>query len=155
MRRRVFLSYQHLDQLKAKGFNLMRYNKALGLEFVTRGLLDPVMSTDPSYIGRKIKEALSGTSVTVVLLGDDTTRSEWVAKEIAWSREKGNGIVAIRLSPNAAIPAGLDDAEILNWNSPDDVKEFGPAIERAASGARQMANASELIGTSGGQSCGR
>jgi len=155
MARRVFLSYQHLDQLKAKGFNLMRYNKGLDLQFVTRGLLDPVKSKDPGYISRKIKETLKGTSVTVVLLGDKTTDSKWVDKEIQWSGEKDppNGIVGIRLSPDAKVPPGMDGAEILDWNKPEDVREFGPAIERAASGARRMSDAKALVGSVG--SCGR
>lgn len=88
MERRVFISYQHRDQLKAKGFNLMRYNKHLNLEFVGRHLLDPVKSDDPAYIGRKIRERLKGTSVTVVLIGDVTAQSIWVSREILWSLEK-------------------------------------------------------------------
>src|SRR5436309_26564 len=115
MARRVFVSYQHLDQLKAKGFNLMRYNKALGLEFVTRGLLDPVNSSDPAYIAAQINARIKGTSVTVVLLGDRTSESEWVAKEIRWStdRDPPNGLVGIRLTPDAEVPDGLEGAEIL------------------------------------------
>ncbi len=72
---RVFISYQHDDQLKAKGLNLMRYNKPLGMNFVSRGLLDPVKSQDPRYIETQIKERLRGTSVTIVLLGDSTADS--------------------------------------------------------------------------------
>jgi hypothetical protein len=155
MARRVFLSYQHQDQLKAKGFNLMRYNKNLDLQLVTRGLLDPVKSSDPGYIATQIKEKLKGTSVTVVLLGDSTATSEWVAREIAWSLEKTppNGLVAIKLSPDAKIPEGLEGAEILDWHSPEDVREFGTAIERAAAAARRMADAKVLVGSA--SSCGR
>lgn len=58
MARRVFISYQHKDQLKAKGFNLMRYNEYLDLEFVGRHLLDPVKSDNPAYISSKIREQL-------------------------------------------------------------------------------------------------
>jgi hypothetical protein len=153
--RRIFLSYQHLDQLKAKGFNLMRYNKGLDLEFVTRGILDPVKSNDPAYISDSIKRRMKGTSVTVVLLGDRTADSSWVAKELEWSVEKAppNGLVGIRLSPDAETPEGLDGAEILDWSSPDDVQQFGPAIERAARAARRMADATALLG--GGSNCGR
>lgn len=156
-RRRIFLSYQHLDQLKAKGFNLMRYNKALGLEFVTRGLLDPVKSSNPAYISSQIKSALKGTSVTVVLLGDKTADSNWVRREIEWSAEKDppNGLIGIKLSSDAVVPPGLEGAEILDWRSPDDVREFGNAIERAALGARRMADAQALVGSTGGASCGR
>jgi hypothetical protein len=133
MTRRVFISYQHRDQMKAKGFNLMSYNKNLDLDVSCRHLLDPVKSKDSDYITRKIKEQLKGTSATVILIGNNTAESDWVAKEIEWSREKGNGIVGIRIEPDADIPAGLDEAgaEILNWADPADAKEIGPAVERA------------------------
>jgi len=68
-RRRIFISYQHLDRMRAKGFNLMRYNKHLELDFVGRHLLDPVDSTNRDYITRTIKEQLAGTSVTIVCQG--------------------------------------------------------------------------------------
>ena len=67
--RRIFISYQHLDRMRAKGFNLMRYNKHLELDFVGRHLLDPVDSTNRDYITRTIKDQLAGTSVTVAMWG--------------------------------------------------------------------------------------
>ena len=33
MARRIFISYQHDDQMKAKGFNLLRWNKYVDVEF--------------------------------------------------------------------------------------------------------------------------
>ncbi|MGH8350573.1 MAG: TIR domain-containing protein [Pseudomonas sp.] len=139
MARRIFISYQHRDQLKAKGFNLMRYNEHLDLEFVGRHLLDPVKSEDPAYVSSKIRERLKGTSVTVVLIGDVTAQSVWVGREIRWSLDKKppNGLLGIRLSPDSPVPDELMEcgAEILNWYEPEDVHEFQAAIERAAAGA--------------------
>jgi hypothetical protein len=141
MSRRIFISYQHSDQLTAKGFNLMRYNENLDLEFVGRHLLDPVKSDDPDYISRKIKEQIAGSSVTVVLIGDETADSEWVGREIQWSLDKQppNGIVGVRLNAEAEIPQWMIDcgAEILQWYAPEDVHEFAGAIERAAAAARR------------------
>lgn len=140
MARRVFISYQHRDQLKAKGFNLMRYNKHLDLEFVGRHLLDPVKSDDPAYIGSKIRERLKGSSVTVVLIGEVTAQSIWVGREIRWSLSKNppNGLLGVKLSPDASVPDELMQrgAEILAWYKPEDVHEFQAAIERAAVAAR-------------------
>jgi hypothetical protein len=154
---RIFISYQHQDQLKAKGFNLMRYNKPLGMNFTSRGLLDPVRSQDPRYIEAQIKERLRGTSVTIVLLGDRTADSIWVENEIRWSGEKNppNGLLAIKLTPEAAVPAGMEGAEVLDWSSPEDVLQFPAAIERAAAGARRMTDAQALIVHSDGGGCGR
>src|SRR4051794_11867492 len=117
MKRRVFISYQHEDQLKAKGFNLMSYSKNVDLEFTGRHLLDPVKSSDTDYIRRKVEEQLKGSSVTVVLIGKQTAQSGWVSREIEWSLDKGNGLVGIKLDPGAPVPAALHDsgAEILDW----------------------------------------
>jgi len=132
MGRRIFISYQHDDIMQARGFNLLRWNPNVPLEFVGRHLLSPVDSQDPQYIRRKIREMLNGTSVTVVLIGRKTTQSEWVDFEIRESLDRGNGLLGIRLKdagnvnlPSALIEAG---AKIIDWN-PD---IFADEIERAA-----------------------
>ncbi len=126
--------------MKAKGFNLMRYNSNLEVEFVGRHLLDPIKSDDPAYISRKIRERIDGSSVTVVIIGEVTSQSIWVGREIQWSLDKKppNGLLGIRLSPDAPVPDELMEhgAEILNWYDPEDVHEFQDAIERAAVAAR-------------------
>ena len=133
MTRRVFISYQHADQMKARGLNLMTYNKNVNVDFTGRHLLDPVKSQDADYITRKIKEQIAGSSATIVLIGKNTADSAWVDMEIQWSEEKGNGIIGIRIDPDAQIPDGLTEygAEILNWYEPGDVHQFDDAIERA------------------------
>lgn len=131
IKRRVFISCQHADQMKAKGFNLMRFNKHLDIEFVGRHLLDPVDSKDPAYIKRKIQEQMDGCSATVVLIGNQTADSDWVDHEIAKSVEQGKGIIGVRLEAGAEVPNGLTQAgaEILEWNEVPD--QFNDAIERA------------------------
>ena len=95
MARRIFISCQYEDQMKAKGFNLLRWNKNVPVEFVGRHLLDPVDSNNWHYISRKIREQLTGTSAAV-LIGDTTWKSEAVAYEVEQSLKKGtpNGILA-------------------------------------------------------------
>lgn len=158
MARRIFISYQHEDQQKAKGFNLLRWNKNVDLEFVGRHLLDPVNSENEAYITQKVKEQLKGTSVTVVLLGHNTADSDWVQREIEWSLGKQNGVLAIKLyddiadpSPNSPVGKALYDAgaEVIGW----EVAKFESAIERAFKAAgRAEALASSGSSTSG---CGR
>jgi hypothetical protein len=161
--RRIFISHQHDDQNKAKGFNLLRWNKNVDLTFVGRHLLDPVNSENRSYITGKIKEQLSGSSVTVVLVGKNTHQSEWVRDEIKWSleKEKPNGILAIRLYDDVELPTGSPvgdalrevGAEIINW----DPHSFGDAIERAAAAAGrvQAMNAAATRASSSLSSCSR
>jgi hypothetical protein len=142
MTRRVFISYQHEDQMKARGLNLMTYNKNVNIDFTGRHLLDPVNSTNSAYISSVIKDRIKGSSATIVLIGRETTDSEWVEKEIAWSREAGNGIIGIRIDPDAEIPEGLIDygAEILEWAKPEDVQEFDEALERAIAATNRARN---------------
>lgn len=133
MTRRVFISYQHADQMKARGLNLMTYNRSVNVDFTGRHLLDPVKSNDPDYITRKIKEQIAGSSATIVLIGNNTADSAWVGREVEWSEEKGNGIIGIRIDPDAIVPQELTEygAEILDWYEPSDVDQFDSAIERA------------------------
>lgn len=159
MARRIFISYQHDDQMKAKGFNLLRWNKNVNLEIVGRHLLDPVDSNNEKYIKGKITELIKGSSVTVVLIGRGTCDSDWVKWEVEKSldKESPNGILGIRLEPGIPIPDDspvgniLKDAgaEIINW----DTDKFGDAIERAAIAAGR---AKTIINTqAGGASCSR
>jgi hypothetical protein len=159
-RRKVFISFQHDDREKAAGFNLLRWNKNVQIDFVGRHLLSPVDSTNDQYIESKIKEMLHGTSVTVVLIGKRTCESKWVQWEIEQSlqKEHPNGILAIRLD-DANLPTGcaleavLNEAgaEIVDW----DAHSFAPAIERAAM-ASGRAEAIILAGTgTEGESCSR
>ena len=151
MARRISISYQHNDQMKAKGLNLLRWNKNVPVEFVGRHLLDPVNSSNEAYISRQIREQIRGTSVTAVLIGDETHDSDWVEKEVRWSLEKDrpNGILGIRMHDGVEIPESLQNcgAEIIDWNA----DEFGAAIERAA----RAANRAKLVaaGPGGGSSC--
>lgn len=132
MGRRIFISFQHDDILQAKGFNLLRWNPNVPIDFVGRHLLSPVGSQDPTYIRSKIREMLHGTSVTVVLIGEKTAQSEWVDFEIRESLARGNGVLGIRLKDagNADIPRALIEAgaKVIDWNA--DV--FADEIERAA-----------------------
>ncbi len=149
MSRRVFISYQHDDQMKAKGFHLLRWNKNVELDVVGRHLLDPVDSTNETYIAERIREQIRGTSVTVVLIGENTADSDWVAREVQWSLEKDqpNGILGIKLTSGARVPDSLKGcgAEVVEWDAP----QFEAAIDRAAA-ARQRVLA--LASTPGGKS---
>ena len=109
------------------------------------------------YITQKVKKQLNRTSVTVVLLGHKTADSDWVKREVEWSVEKSNGVVAIKLyddvpdpSLNSPVGEALHNAgaEIIDW----DVSKFETAIERAFKSARR-AEAMALAGS--GPGCGR
>lgn len=154
MGRRVFISYEGHDRNKAKGFNLLRWNRNVDVDFVGRHLLDPVKSTDRDYIRGQIKSQIKGSSVTVVICGEHTNESSWVGDEIKWSLEKDppNGVLAIKLTPDAQVPQAVLDCggEVIGW----DPKKFGEAIERAARQARRV-DAIVSAGSGSAQGCVR
>lgn len=152
MARRIFISCAYEDRDRAKGFNLLRWNKNVDFEFVGRHLLDPVKSENPDYISRKIKERLNDTSVSVVLVGRETSNSEWVEREIEWSLEKGNGVLAIRLESGVTIPQAIRDcgAEVIGWEP----AQFEEAIERAALQVERT-RALHNVGADSGGGCAR
>ncbi|HWG89360.1 MAG TPA: TIR domain-containing protein [Candidatus Thermoplasmatota archaeon] len=156
MPRRIFISYQHEDQMQAKGFRLLRWNNNVEVDFFDRHLLDPVKSKDDNYVKRCITEQMKGTSVQVVLIGEKTHQSKWVAWEIEKAREMGKGILGIRLkgAEGAQIPAGLTEvgAEVIGWGP----SEFNDAIERAAIAAGRGTAAAAALGRGeGGDGCSR
>jgi hypothetical protein len=162
MARKIFISFQHQDVMKARGFNLLRWNKNIDFNFVGRHFLDPINSENESYIRSKVKEQLKGTSVTVVLVGKETCNSEWIKWEIEQSltKDRPNGILAIRLDENARLPPdcpvaqALEEAgaETIDWNP----HEFEDALERAALAAgRAKSIAVAIAHGMSDSSCGR
>jgi hypothetical protein len=160
MARKVFLAYQHRDHDRARAFDLMWKSPHVETKPSVRHLLDPVKSTDTGYVSAKIREQITNTSVTVVLVGKDTHGSDWVAKEIEWSLAKDppNGILAIRLDADAKLPDALAAyaPEVLDWTKPATLKDFEAAIERAGLRAGRAASIAASATASGGDaSCAR
>ena len=158
-RRSIFISYQHEDQMKAKGFNLLSWAKNVDVDFVGRHLLDPVKSTDEQYIKSEIRKQIKGTSVTVVLIGKDTKKSEYQPFEIEQSlaKDEPNGILGIKLDKSVNLPKDsavgqlLHDAgaEVIGWKP----SKFGEAIERAALSAGRASKIKRTPPPRGGSKC--
>ncbi len=131
--------------MKAKGFNLLSWAKNVDVDFVGRHLLDPVKSKDEKYIKSEINKQIKGTSVTVVLIGKDTKKSEYQPYEIERSLAKDapNGILGIKLNTSVDLPKNsptgklLHDAgaEIIDWEP----NKFGEAIDRATDASSRAA----------------
>jgi antiphage defense system Thoeris ThsB-like protein len=158
--RRIFISASYTDQMQAKGFALLQWNRNVDFEFVGRHLLDPVNSTNEDYIKSKIREQLNGTSVTVVLIGDDTDRSGWVAWEVeeSLSKSKPNGVLGILLpghdappDPDSPVGKAIEAAggEVIPWKP----HMFGEAVERTAAAAGRIQAIRNQ--PAGGASCAR
>jgi hypothetical protein len=91
-------------------------------------------------IKKLIDDGLVGTTVTVVLIGSETSKRKYVAYEIARSIARGNGLLGIYIhnqkdkdgnpSAKGAVPVGLVDAKVpvYEWDS----SKFGDWVEAAA-----------------------
>ncbi|MFX0206829.1 MAG: TIR domain-containing protein [Candidatus Hodarchaeota archaeon] len=97
-----------------------------------------------------INRQLDGTSVTVVLIGPETSKREWVRYEIQQSIEKGNGIIGIRIhnlkdqsgktDQEGDLDFGLVDGEhtfselypVYDWVEDDGYENLGDWVEAAA-----------------------
>lgn len=141
----IFVSYDHDDQNQVNGFKGLEKNPNHPLDFHDHSLKEAVMDrsgkpiryppSDPrskpvrDEIIRKFKNA----SKLVVLIGNDTHRSEWVEWEIetfikmkkplsgenTWKRIRG---MKLKDCDNAKIPSALMNkrsVEELAWNPAD------------------------------------
>ncbi|MDH5387159.1 MAG: TIR domain-containing protein [Gammaproteobacteria bacterium] len=137
----VFVSFDHDDQKQVGGFKLIKNNPKHPLEFRDHSLKEPV--TDRS--GKPIKYPPSDArskpvrdeilkkfdkcSKLVVLIGDDTHKSEWVKWEIdsffkmkkalsgdnTWKRIRG---MKLKGSDKASKPSALggQSTEVITWD---------------------------------------
>lgn len=66
--------------------------------FIDGSIWEKEKSKGPTVIKNLIETGLKKTSVTTVLIGDQTADRRWVKYEIVKSFEKGNGILAIHIN---------------------------------------------------------
>ena len=104
-KRRCFISYHHADEREVQTF-LDTYSnaevfthRALGLDMA----YDIVDSNDTDYVMRRIREQyMQNTSVTIVMVGQNTWKRRYVDWEIAASLRNGfanpaNALLGIKL----------------------------------------------------------
>lgn len=105
-KRRCFISYHHADEVAVRNFvqvfslaGEILSHRALGLEMEP----DIVNSYDTDYVMRRIRERyMADTSVTLVMLGQNTWKRRYVDWEIAASLRNApgapaNGLLGIHL----------------------------------------------------------
>jgi hypothetical protein len=110
VKRKVFISYCHLNQQEAENFVSIWRNaftaRALGMAFGN----DIVNSNNPTYVMSRIRaEYLGDSSVTIILVGTCTHSRRYIDWELKASLQRGdatpNGVVAFLL-PSAHNHAG-------------------------------------------------
>jgi hypothetical protein len=141
MARRVFFSF-HYDRDLWR-VNVIR-NSAMveGLSaagFQDSSLWEETKKRGDDAVRRLIDSGLTGTSVTVVLIGAETANRRYVSYEIEKSGARGNGLLGVRINnikdrygntdPLGAVPVGLirAGAPIYTW----EYGKLGEWVEKA------------------------
>lgn len=144
MARKVFFSFKYTDVSRAmvvRNSWVLRGVQAAG--FIDEADFEKLKRQGDSAIKNWIDRQLTGTSVTVVLVGRQTCSSRWVKYEIEKSKALGHGLLGIDISkiPNFAkrtsercgkLPAGYP---FYLWFKDDGYHHMGEWIERAAKDA--------------------
>ncbi len=100
MPRKVFFSFHYDDVTRA---NVVRNSDVItrqyqtGVRFFDKSLWEEAKKQGPLAIKRMINGALEGSSVTCVLIGQQTWQRPWVRYEILKSMARGNGIFGVEI----------------------------------------------------------
>lgn len=144
MARRVFFSfeYEH-DVHRAMVVRNSWVTQGDDAGFVDAADFEEIEKGGDAAIKKWIREQLTGTSVTVVLVGSHTCSSKYVEYEIEQSEKRGNGLLGIDISKIknltgdtsercGTIPHGYS---FYRWNTDDGYHNMGDWIEEAAKAA--------------------
>lgn len=144
MARRVFFSFKYRDVSRAmvvRNSWVTQGRSAAG--FIDAADFEKLKKRGDSAIKLWIDDQMTGTSVTIVLVGKYTCSSRWVKYEIERSKSLGHGLLGIDISKIrnldgktsdrcGQIPAGYD---FYLWNKDDGFHNLGKWVEKAAKAA--------------------
>lgn len=141
MTRRAFFSFKYKDVSRAmvvRNSWVTQGTQAAG--FIDAADFEEIKRKGDAAIKRWIDSQLSGTSVTVVLVGQNTCSSRWVKYEIEKSIAIGNGLLGIDISKIKDLQGNTCDrcGEIPKgypfylWFKEDGYNNMGDWIEKAA-----------------------
>jgi hypothetical protein len=113
MARRVFFSFDYdrdvfrVSQVRQSWVTKGTYQDA---GFIDHPSWESLRRQDDEAIKRWINSQLDGASVTVVLIGAETSASKWVGYEIQRSHQQGKGMLGIYIHQNIDPRTLLPDA---------------------------------------------
>ena len=145
MARRVFFSFEY-DHDVSRAMVVRNSWVTQGKEaagFIDAADFEEIEKGGDAAIKKWIRDQLTGTSVTVVLVGSHTCSSKYVKYEIEQSEERGKGLLGIDISKikdlNSKttkrcdkIPKGY---KFYLWNNDNGSSNMGDWIEQAAKDA--------------------
>jgi hypothetical protein len=107
-KKRVFVSYYYDQDNHYKNLLLAwNANDQFDLRFEDVSTDISINSTNRSYIRRRIAAAIEESDVVLVIIGNMTHRSDWVAWEIEKAVDSGKKIVAVKRSKRDKSPPEL------------------------------------------------
>lgn len=139
--RHVYFSFHYADIWKVnqiRNSGLVFGARSVG--FVDKSLWEEAKAKTPAALRKLIQDGLDGTSVTAVLIGQETASRPWVKYELAESLQRGNALIGVHINkvPDragkpariGAIPALLkaQSAPVYTWQ---DAKSLGEWVEKA------------------------
>lgn len=141
MARKVFFSFKYEDVSRAmvvRNSDVIRGDEKAG--FIDKADFEAVKRKGDQAIKNWIDNQLHGTSVTVVLVGENTNQSRWVQYEISESIKRGNGVIGINISKIkdlkgltsgfcGAMPKGYS---FYKWFDDNGYQNLGAWVEAAA-----------------------
>lgn len=117
MPRKVFFSFHYKrDAVRAgqvRNSNVVTSNTIQTSDFIDAAKWESVKKNGAPAIEKWIADQLYGTSVTVVLIGSETSKRDWIKYEIDESLKRGNGLLAIYIH-NCRDFAGNTDSKGVN-----------------------------------------
>lgn len=143
VKRRVFFSFKYEDawktyQIRNSDNIASKYERG----FVDKADREKIKRQTKSSIEKWISEQIHGTSVTCVLIGENTHKSKWVKYEIEQSIARGNGLLLIHMHEmksskqkrykKGIIPSLAQGYDVYNWGSDDGKKNLDKWIEKSA-----------------------
>ncbi len=100
MPRKVFFSFHYDDVTRAnvvRNCDVITRQYQTGVRFYDKSLWEEAKKQGPVAIKRMINGALEGSSVTCLLIGQQTWQRPWVRYEILKSMACGNGIFGVQI----------------------------------------------------------
>jgi hypothetical protein len=147
MARRVFFSFHYERDVWRAGVVRNSWvtkgdREAAG--FWDAGIWEEAKKKGDAAIKTMINNALKNTSVTAVLIGNQTANREYVKYEIAQSIARGNGVLGVRIEKIENSKGETDEAganplpakyPVHLWNKDKGYLNFGKWVEDAAKAA--------------------
>jgi hypothetical protein len=121
MARRVFFSFHYDDVTRAnivRNCDVVTRKYEQRIRFYDRSLWESAKKHGPVAIKRMINGALEGSSVTCVLVGQQTWCRPWVRYEVLKSMARGNGILAVQVHDVGFASGGQPPAMPLGLGGP-------------------------------------